>query len=92
MSEEDKDNFDNKVDEDKIEKKELSECITQINELRQFSKPLYLGGGINIENIKEITIKDKKNIKKKTLESEEFYVLVKNKIKKTSAILKITNQ
>ena len=39
--------------EDKIEKKELSECITQINELRQFSKPLYLGGGINIENIKE---------------------------------------
>ncbi len=39
--------------EDKIEKKELSECITQINELRKFSKPLYLGGGINIENIKE---------------------------------------
>ena len=39
--------------EDKIEKKELSECINQINELKQFSKPLYLGGGINIENIKE---------------------------------------
>ena len=38
---------------DKIEKKELSECITQIDELKQFSKPLYLGGGINIENIKE---------------------------------------
>ena len=38
---------------DKIEKKELSECITKINELKQFSKPLYLGGGINIENIKE---------------------------------------
>lgn len=49
-------------------------------------------GKTPIENIKEITIKDKKNIKKKTLESEEFYVLVKNKIKKTSAILKITNQ
>ena len=38
---------------DKIEKKELSECITKINELKQFSKPLYIGGGINIENIKE---------------------------------------
>ena len=25
----------------------------KLNELRQFSKPLYLGGGINIENIKE---------------------------------------
>ncbi len=39
--------------EDKIERKELSECISQINELKQFSKPLYLGGGINIKNIKE---------------------------------------
>ena len=36
-----------------IEKKSLVECKNQINQLKGFAKPLYLGGGINIDNIKE---------------------------------------
>ena len=32
------------------------------------------------------------NIQKKTLESEDFYILVKNKIDKTSGVLKLSNQ
>ena len=36
-----------------IEKKSLIECKNQINQLKGFAKPLYLGGGINIDNIKE---------------------------------------
>ena len=42
-------------------------------------------GKTPIENIKKIGVineNQKKNIKKNTLESEEFYMLVKNKIKK----------
>ena len=38
---------------DNIEKKSLVECEKQINQLKSFAKPLYLGGGINIDNIKE---------------------------------------
>ncbi len=38
---------------DTIEKKSLVECENQINQLKSFAKPLYLGGGINIDNIKE---------------------------------------
>ena len=38
---------------DTIEKKTLAECQKQINQLKSFAKPLYLGGGINIDNIKE---------------------------------------
>ena len=38
---------------DAIEKKSLVECEKQINQLKSFAKPLYLGGGINIGNIKE---------------------------------------
>ena len=46
-----------------------------------------------IENLKEITSSVKtKNIKKQTLESDEFYSLVKNKIEKTSGILNLSNQ
>ena len=48
-------------------------------------------GKTPMENIIEITSKDV-NIQKQTLESEDFYVLVKNKINKTQAILKKTNQ
>ena len=29
------------------------ECENQINQLKSFAKPLYLGGGINISNVKE---------------------------------------
>ena len=29
------------------------ECEKQINQLKSFAKPLYLGGGINTDNIKE---------------------------------------
>ena len=45
----------------------------------------------NIENVKEITL-NSNNIQKKTIESDDFYILVKNRINKTGAILKKTNQ
>ena len=51
-------------------------------------------GKTTVENLKDIgskNIKENKNIKKKTLQSEEFYILVKNKIDKTSGILKLSN-
>ena len=48
-------------------------------------------GKTPIENVKEITL-NQKNIQKQTLESEDFYILVKNKINKTGAILKKSNQ
>ena len=47
-------------------------------------------GKTPIENLKEVS--QKKNIKKKTLESNEFYLLVKSKIEKTSGILNLSNQ
>ena len=43
----------------------------------------------NLKEIKSIEIKQKKNIKKETLESDEFYILVKNRIEKTNVILKL---
>jgi len=52
-------------------------------------------GKTPIENLKDASLKEKKelsNIKKNTLESEDFYILVKNKIEKTSNILNLTNQ
>ena len=52
-------------------------------------------GKTPIENLKEVSqIKktQKINIKKKTLESDEFYFLVKSKIVKTNAILDLSNQ
>ena len=50
-------------------------------------------GKTTVENIKEISLKTEiKNVKKRTLESEDFYVLVNNKIKKTSGILNLSNQ
>ena len=52
-------------------------------------------GKTPIENLKELSkIKkeQKSNIKKKTLESDEFYLLVKSKIEKTSGILNLSNQ
>ena len=48
-----------------------------------------------IENLKEISSIEKnniQNIQKKTLESEDFYLLVKSKIDKTSRILKLSSQ
>ena len=48
-------------------------------------------GKTPFENVKEITTNNK-NIHKKTLESEDFYILVKNKIDKTGAIIKKANQ
>ena len=52
-------------------------------------------GKSTIENLKDINkYKNPKeiNIRKNTLESEDFYFLVKNKIKNTSKILKLSNQ
>ncbi len=48
-------------------------------------------GKTTVENVVDLTA-NKKNIQKKTLESEDFHILVKNKIATTSAILKSSNQ
>ena len=48
-------------------------------------------GKTPIENVKEVTLNEK-NIQKQTLESEDFYILVKNKIDQTGAILRKSNQ
>ena len=51
-------------------------------------------GKTTFENLKDIgskKIKDKKNIQMETLKSEEFYILVKNRIDKTSSILKLSH-
>ena len=52
-------------------------------------------GKTPIENLQEISKVDpqkEKNIQKKTLESEDFYFLVKNKIKKTNSVIDFFNQ
>tara|TARA_B100000886_G_scaffold303701_1_gene234473 strand:+ start:366 stop:689 length:324 start_codon:yes stop_codon:yes gene_type:complete len=52
-------------------------------------------GKTPIENLKDVSLIEKKkleNIEKKTLESEDFYILVKNKIEKTRGFLNLTNQ
>ena len=49
-------------------------------------------GKTPLENIKEITETETHNIHKNTLESEDFYILVKNKIEKTGGLLKLSNQ
>ena len=51
-------------------------------------------GKTPFENIKEISIKDQddNNIRKKTLESDDFYNLVKNKIKVTGSLIKNSTQ
>tara|TARA_B100000902_G_C27124679_1_gene820457 strand:+ start:595 stop:918 length:324 start_codon:yes stop_codon:yes gene_type:complete len=52
-------------------------------------------GKTPIENLQEITLKKKeetKNIKKNTLESEDFLILVQQKIKKNRSIIKLTSQ
>ena len=52
-------------------------------------------GKTPIENLKEVNQikkKQKINIKKKTLESDEFYFLVKSKIEKSSGIFILSNQ
>ena len=50
-------------------------------------------GKTPIENIIEFKSPNQKNnIKRKTLESEDFYILVKNKLDKKSGIFKISNQ
>ena len=52
-------------------------------------------GKTPFENLEEITsenISIKDNIQKKTLESEDFYQLVKNKIIKTKGMIKLSNQ
>ena len=52
-------------------------------------------GKTPIENLKDINSFQQKrfnNIQKKTLESEEFYFLVKNKIEKANKIIDLSNQ
>ena len=45
-----------------------------------------------LENIKEISLNEEKNIQQKTLEGEDFYNLVKKRVEKTNAILNSFNQ
>jgi hypothetical protein len=52
-------------------------------------------GKTPFENLKEISVKDQaenNNIRKKTLESDDFYNLVKNKIKVTRSLIKNSTQ
>ena len=50
-------------------------------------------GKTPLENLKEVTSSEvKNNIQKKTLESEDFYILVKSKIEKNNKILRSSNQ
>ena len=49
-------------------------------------------GKTPMENVIEITSNDKKNIQKKTLESEDFKDLVISRVKKTNSVLKSSNQ
>ena len=46
----------------------------------------------NLSDISELDLNHKKNIQKQTLESSEFHILVKNRIKKNNQIIKLTNQ
>jgi len=46
----------------------------------------------NLKEASQIKKAQKINIRKKTLESDEFYFLVKSKIEKTSGILDLSNQ
>ena len=45
----------------------------------------------NLAEISELDLDHKKNIQKQTLESSEFHILVKNRIKKNNKIIKFTN-
>ena len=52
-------------------------------------------GNTPIENLKKISVDQKKdeiNVQKKTLESEDFYFLVKKRIETTNKIINKTNQ
>ena len=52
-------------------------------------------GKTPLENLQEISSVEKmkiKNIKKNTLESEDFQLLIKQRVKKTSNILKMSSQ
>ena len=52
-------------------------------------------GKTPLENLGDITSENltvKKSIERKTLESEDFYQLVKNKIEKTQGKIKLSNQ
>ena len=52
-------------------------------------------GKTPLENLQELSSAEqnkRKNIHKKTLESEDFYILVKQNVEKTNKILKSSNQ
>ena len=46
----------------------------------------------NLREISSVNENQKTNYQKETLESEDFYFLVKNKIEKTGSLLNLTNQ
>ena len=50
-------------------------------------------GKTMVENLRDIKLSEEdENIQKKTLESEDFYILVKNKIETTGSKIKLSNQ
>ena len=49
-------------------------------------------GKTPIENLMSASLEEEKNIHKQTLESDDFYFLVENKIKKTNALLNNSNR
>ena len=49
-------------------------------------------GKTPLENLKDVSIKDETNIQKETLESDDFFYLVKARVEKTSSIFKKSNQ
>ena len=51
----------------------------------------YYTGKTPIENLTNISLDEKSNIQKQTLESDDFFNFVDTRIKKTNAILKLTN-
>ena len=46
----------------------------------------------NLQEIGSIDYNNPANIQKKTLESEDFFILIKNRVEKTNNILKASNQ
>ena len=60
--------------------------------LTQFFKKNTLDKSTTDFQKNETNIEQNNNIQKKTIQSDEFYILVKNRIDKTGAILKKSNQ
>ena len=73
----------------------LENKIINLDQLKQITSLSKETGKTPLENLQEISSIEQsktKNIHKKTLESEDFYILVKQNVEKTNRILKYSNQ